>query len=74
MGLVVLIAFKPLIETANEKGCIDSVWWLIAGGLFYIIGAVIYAIAKREFSHAIFHVFVLLGLASHIVSAYLIPL
>lgn len=74
MGLVVLIAFKPLIETANEKNCIEVIWWLIAGGVFYIVGAVIYATAKREFVHAVFHVFVLLGLASHIVSAYLIPL
>lgn len=74
MGLVVLIAFKPLIETANQKNCIEVIWWLIAGGVFYIIGAVIYAIAKREFVHAVFHVFVLLGLMSHIVSAYLIPM
>lgn len=74
MGLVVLIAFKPLIETANEKNCIEVIWWLIAGGVFYIVGAVIYATAKREFVHAVFHVFVLFGLASHIVSAYLIPL
>lgn len=74
MGLVVLIAFRPLIETANQKNCIEVIWWLIAGGVFYIIGAVIYAIAKREFVHAVFHVFVLLGLMSHIVSAYLIPM
>ena len=74
MGLVVLIAFKPLIETANQKNCIEVIWWLIAGGVFYIIGAVIYAIAKREFVHAVFHVFVLLGLMSHIISAYLIPM
>lgn len=74
MGLVVLVAFKPLIETANQKNCIEVIYWLIAGGVFYIAGAVIYATAKREFVHAVFHVFVLLGLTSHIVSAYLIPL
>lgn len=74
MGLVVLVAFKPLIETANQKNCIEVIYLLVAGGVFYIVGAVIYALAKREFVHAVFHVFVLLGLASHIVSAYLIPL
>ena len=74
MGLVVLIAFKPLIETANTKNCIEAVWWLLIGGIFYIVGAVIYATAKREFVHAVFHLFVLFGLASHIVAAYLIPL
>ncbi|MFA6913260.1 MAG: hemolysin III family protein, partial [Proteiniphilum sp.] len=63
MGLIVLIAFKPLMEVARAQDVIDSVIWLIIGGVFYIAGAVIYATAKREFVHAIFHVFVLLGLA-----------
>lgn len=74
MGLIVLIAFKPLIATARAKECMDVVFWLIAGGVFYIIGAVIYAIAKREFVHALFHIFVLFGMCSHILAAYLIPL
>lgn len=74
MGLIVLIAFKPLTEVASLQNAIDTVVWLIAGGLFYIAGSVIYATAKREFVHALFHIFVLLGLASHIYAAYIIPL
>ena len=74
MGLIVLIAFKPLIEVARAQDVMDMVIWLIAGGFFYIAGAVIYATARREFVHAVFHLFVLLGLASHIYAAYLIPL
>ena len=74
MGLVVMIAFKPLVDVANSKDSIQVIYWLIAGGVFYITGAVIYATAKREFIHSVFHVFVLLGLASHIYSAWLIPL
>ncbi len=74
MGLAVLIAFKPLIDTAKTQDCIGVVWWLAAGGVFYIVGAFIYSNAKREFTHAIFHVFVLFGLISHIISAFLIPL
>lgn len=74
MGLIVLIAFKPLIAVARAQDAMDIVIWLIAGGVFYIAGAVIYATAKKEFVHAIFHIFVLLGLASHIYAAYLIPL
>ncbi|MDD4777922.1 MAG: hemolysin III family protein [Fermentimonas sp.] len=74
MGLVVLIAFKPLIDVANSKNSIDVILWLVAGGVFYIAGAIIYATAKREFVHSIFHVFVLLGLASHIYAAWLIPI
>lgn len=74
MGLIVLIAFKPLIDAANAKESIEVVYWLVAGGIFYIIGAVIYATAKLEFVHSVFHLFVLLGLATHIYGAQLIPL
>lgn len=74
MGLVVLIAFKPLIEVASAKNSIEVIYWLVAGGVFYIAGALIYATAKREFVHSVFHIFVLFGLASHIYAAWLIPL
>lgn len=74
MGLIVLIAFKPLIEVVNAKNSIDVLYWIITGGVLYIVGAIIYATAKREFVHSVFHLFVLLGLASHIYAAWLIPL
>lgn len=74
LGLVVLIAFKPLIETARLKECMDVIFWLITGGVFYIAGALFYAMAKHEFIHAVFHIFVLFGMGSHILAAYLIPL
>jgi hemolysin III len=74
MGMIVLIAIKPLIDVALAQDCLSVLYWLGAGGVFYIVGAVFYALAKREFIHTIFHVFVLLGLACHIVAAYLIPL
>ncbi len=73
MGMCVLIAIKPLIDVCLANNCIDALYWLGAGGVFYIVGSFFYALAKHEFVHAIFHVFVLLGLACHIVSAYLIP-
>ncbi|SDZ76175.1 hypothetical protein SAMN05216365_13927 [Porphyromonadaceae bacterium NLAE-zl-C104] len=34
----------------------------------------IFTTAKKEFVHTVFHLFVLLGLASHIYAAWLIPL
>ena len=74
MGLVVFIAFRPLMESARISDSMDVVYWLVAGGIFYIIGAVIYATAKKEFIHAVFHIFVLLGLGCHIISAYLLPI
>lgn len=73
MGMCVFIAVKPLIDIALAQNCVDSIYWLAAGGAFYIAGSFFYALAKHEFVHAIFHVFVLLGLACHILSAYLIP-
>ena len=74
MGLSIFIAVKPLIEVALARNCVPVLYWMVAGGVFYIIGSFFYALAKREFIHSIFHVFVLLGLVCHIISAYLIPL
>ncbi len=74
MGLIVLMAFKPFIEVSAANDCMRVVYWIIAGGAFYITGALIYAMAKKEFIHAVFHLFVLLGLLSHIYAAWLIPL
>jgi hemolysin III len=74
MGLSIFIAIKPLIDMAVSRDCVAVLYWMGAGGVFYIIGSFFYALAKREFVHTIFHVFVLLGLVSHILAAYLIPL
>ncbi|MDD4972628.1 MAG: hemolysin III family protein [Paludibacter sp.] len=74
MGLSIFLAVKPLIDVALSRDCVEVLYWMGAGGIFYIVGSFFYALAKREFVHTIFHVFVLLGLACHIISAYLIPL
>lgn len=73
MGFTLLIAIKPLISVTSACNCINVLYWIAAGGFFYITGALIYALAKKEFIHVVFHVFVLLGLSCHIVAAYLIP-
>ncbi len=74
MGLSIFIAIKPLIDVAVSRDCVPVLYWMGAGGVFYIVGSFFYALAKREFVHTIFHVFVLLGLISIIIAAYLIPL
>ncbi|MFA6589053.1 MAG: hemolysin III family protein, partial [Bacteroidales bacterium] len=74
MGLTVFIAIKPIVNVTLLNDCVAVLYWIGAGGVFYIIGSVFYALAKREFIHTIFHVFVLLGMASHIIAAFLIPL
>lgn len=74
MGMLIVVAIKPSIEIATALNCINVLLWLLIGGIFYIIGAVFYALAKQEFIHAVFHLFVLFGMMSHIYAAYLIPL
>jgi len=74
MGLSLLIAIKPLIEVALLNDCVAVLYWVGAGGFFYITGSFFYALAKHEFIHTLFHVFVLLGMACHIIAVFLIPL
>ncbi len=67
MGWIVIFAINPLMENLSTNGLI----WLFTGGIFYTIGAVIYAIQKIKFNHAIFHIFVLLGSFSHFMAVFL---
>ncbi len=67
MGWTVIVAIYPMITIFNELNALSSLWWLLAGGIFYTIGAIIYAlkwspIKNKYFGfHEIFHIFVLLG-------------
>ena len=44
---------------------------LIIGGLAYTIGALFYALKRVKYTHAIWHVFVLIGAGSHFFAIYL---
>ena len=66
MGLSVLIAFKPLIDTVS----VAAVSWIIAEGVCYITGAVFYSLNKRKYMHSVFHFFVLAGSICHIVAVW----
>jgi hemolysin III len=66
MGSIVLIAFKPLINNASP----EAVRGLFIGGGFYLLGAVLYSIKKIPLNHAIFHLFVLGGSATHFLTIY----
>ncbi len=67
MGWVCVVAIYPLV-TRLEPACF---FWLVLEGFFYSFGAVIYAIKKPNpfpgiFGfHEIWHLFVILGSASH---------
>jgi len=66
MGWVIVFAIKPLINNLSLEGLL----WLVAGGMAYTIGAILYSIKKIKFNHAIFHVFVFFGSFSHFVAVF----
>jgi hemolysin III len=61
MGWLVVIALPQVVDAVGPGG----MTWLVAGGLSYTIGAAFYAAKRIAFSHAIWHVFVLLGGICH---------
>lgn len=67
MGWVVLFASRQLIASLDRNG----LWLLLAGGIAYTLGAILYGIgAKRRYFHSIFHFFCLIGTALHFFSIY----
>jgi hemolysin III len=66
MGWIIVFVIKPVINNLSLEGLL----WLVAGGMAYTIGAVLYSIKKIKFNHAIFHVFVLVGSVCHFVSVF----
>ena len=66
MGWVIVFAVKPLAASLPMAG----IYWLVAGGLSYTVGAIIYSIKKVPLNHAIFHLFVLGGSICHFVAIY----
>jgi len=71
MSWLVIIVIYPLFKATN----LETIIWLLIGGIFYTVGAVIYAMKKPNISkgfgfHEIFHILVLLGTASHFYTIY----
>ena len=66
MGMVVLIAFKPVLDAIGWT----SMGWIIAEGVAFVTGALFYSMNKRRFMHTVFHVFVLLGSLCHIMAIW----
>ena len=47
---------------------INALWWLLAGGILYSLGTLFYSAKQRQFSHAIWHLFVIAGCVCHYVA------
>ena len=77
MGWIAVVAVVPLVQSLPVSGLM----WLVAGGVLYTLGAVIYAVkwpdpAPQVFGfHEVFHVFVLAGSITHFVfmMRYVLP-
>jgi hemolysin III len=67
MGYLALVAIGPLVQAVSLTGLL----WLVAGGLAYTVGAVIYSNRRpdpfpgRFGHHEIWHLFVMAGSACH---------
>ena len=62
MGWCAIIAVYPLWQELDPAGF----WLLVAGGVVYTIGAVLYLIGKkRKYIHSVWHLFVLFGSILH---------
>ena len=66
MGLVIVIAINPLVDSLDFNGLM----WLVAGGISYIVGVFFYLSKTIPFTHGIFHLFVLFGSFCHFYAIY----
>ena len=74
MGWVCVLVFGRLFDTLSTAAFL----WLLAGGIVYTVGGVIYALKlplfnsrHREFgSHEVFHLFVMAGSLCHFIFMY----
>ncbi|MBR1779443.1 MAG: hemolysin III family protein [Clostridia bacterium] len=62
MGWAIIFAIKPLLNVVNQR----QLLFLFLGGIFYTVGAAIYAAGKKvKYMHAVWHIFVLCGSICH---------
>jgi len=66
MGWVALVAVVPMVERLSTAGLA----WLVAGGLAYTLGAVVFHFdSKLRYAHFVWHLFVMAGSACHFFAA-----
>ncbi|WP_067839528.1 PAQR family membrane homeostasis protein TrhA [Amphibacillus sediminis] len=72
MGWIIVVVAAPLLANMAKMG----VFLLLAGGIVYTVGGIIYAIKPRWLNlkhmgfHEIFHLFILAGSLLHFISIY----
>ncbi|MGN0728401.1 PAQR family membrane homeostasis protein TrhA [Treponema sp.] len=66
MAWAIVFAWKRLVQVLPES----SVFFLIAGGIFYTVGFVFYALKSIRWMHTVFHFFCLAGTVCHFFSLW----
>jgi len=64
MGWMAMLLVKDLYNTLEKEFFI----FLLLGGMFYTVGAIIYAFSNFKYHHFIWHLFVIGGAFSHFIS------
>lgn len=67
MGWLALLVMDDMKTYLTEQ----SLTFLVIGGLAYTVGALFYALKRVRYTHAIWHIFVLIGAGSHFLAIYL---
>lgn len=72
MGWFAVVMIDPLLSSIHIYG----LYWLIAGGLFYTVGAIFYLLQRLPYHHAIWHLFVIAGSVAHfiVILNYVLPI
>ncbi len=70
-GWFIVFAARPLVHALGWHG----VLWLAAGGLAYTLGIIFFALDRRPYFHAAWHLFVLAGSVAHYfaILLYVVP-
>ncbi len=66
MGWLIVFIWKPVSQVLTP----EFLGWILAGGLFYSGGVLFYAMKRLPYYHAVWHLFVLAGSASHFIGIY----
>ncbi|MCO7223544.1 hemolysin III family protein [Pleionea sp. CnH1-48] len=66
MGWMAIFFIYPLYQAVPTNG----LWLLLAGGICFSIGVIFYVAKQIQYTHAIWHCFVMAGCACHFFSIY----
>ncbi|MFC3092685.1 hemolysin III family protein [Alteromonas sediminis] len=66
LGWIIVLLIYPLYQALPGAG----LWLLVAGGVCFSVGVLFYVAKNKQYTHAIWHVFVLAGCSFHYFSVY----